>query len=179
MKGEIAMNPHLSENRLFERMIYSAPELTDEIKMTFLELDSMEQAILQMEQDANYHRHSIFCTPYVRTRDDSMWFVDIYDEDSFETYNCIYKTKALTRRIIIAPDYMLTEEDEYIIDCLDKADFVRFNERVAESFEEELSVVAPELHIKKYDSIVDVFRHAYYSSYKSGLRELLYKCNLM
>lgn len=174
------MKAQLSESRMLERVIFKAPELTDDIKETFPSLEPMEQAILAMEQDANNFEYTVFCTPYVRKREDGNWFVDIYfvyNEDALETYRRNrYKRRVITRRIIIAPGYMLSEEVEYLIECLDMDRFImfiRFNERVTGSFVKGLSMIAPELHIENYDSPVDAFKLAYSSRYKSSLREFL------
>ena len=88
----------------------------------------------------------------------------------------VYKRRVITRRIIIAPGYMLSEEVEYLIECLDMDRFImfiRFNERLTGSFVKGLSMIAPELHIENYDSPVDAFKLAYSSRYKSSLREFL------
>lgn len=173
----------LSSDRLLERMLYKGIVLTETIKNNaFPSLSPMEKAVLEMESAAQNYKYAIFCTPYIRTKDDGTWFADIYlsyDENNLEPFGKKGKIESVVmRRLIIAPGYMMTEEDEYILTCLHGAVWIDYNERVTGNFVNELDKVAPELHMKKYAFLVEAFYHAYYASFKSGIREILYKCSL-
>lgn len=173
----------LSSARSLERMLYKGIILTEDIKNNgFPPLSPMEKAILEIESAAQNYKYEIFYTPYVRTKDDGTWFIDIYltyDESNLEPFGKKNLTENIVmKRLIIATGYMMTEEDEYVLTCLHSAIWLNYNERVTGDFVKELDEVAPELHMKRYESLVEAFDHAYYASFKSGIREILYKCSL-
>lgn len=161
----------LSETRMLERTFYPMLELTDKVKNTFPKLSPVEQEILAIEQKAPDYDNDeiIFCTPYVRTNTDGTWFVDLY-----------FAYLDWEKRIIIAPGYGMTEEDEiFFASLFDRDQYIVYNGRIAGSFQKEIMMVAPELHLNAGESHMATFKHIYYCSYPSGIRELLYKSGLI
>lgn len=161
----------LSETRMLERTFYPMLELTDKVKNTFPKLSPVEQEILAIEQKAPDYDNDeiIFCTPYVRTNTDGTWFADLY-----------FAYLDWEKRIIIAPGYGMTEEDEiFFASLFDRDQYIVYNGRIAGSFQKEIMMVAPELHLNAGESLMATFKHIYYCSYPSGIRELLYKSGLI
>ncbi len=95
------------------------------------------------------------------------WYADIY----------IYlKAEKRIERVVIKPDHEL-EEIEKLKLWEDNSD-VGFSIRENEFFLSEISDLAPEINMKRYDDIRDALRHVYYASHKENLCEQLYKCQL-
>lgn len=180
----------LSEARLLERRIFgrNATLLDEATKASFPPLTEMEQAILEMECAAVDCSYTTFVTPYVRTYE-SGWFLDVYykyrNRNVYSDFNPERNKQddenGSIKRIIIAPNCLLSEEDECFLNEIDHTIFIiEENERVTNTAEliKEIKTLAPEINMGEYDKTIDVLLHAYFASHRSGVRELLYKCGL-
>ena len=180
----------LSEARLLERRIFgrNATLLDEATKASFPPLPEMEQAILEMECAAVDCSYTTFVTPYVRIYEGG-WFLDVYykyrNRNVYSDFNPERDKQddenGSIKRIIIAPNCLLSEEDECFLNEIDHTIFlVEENERVTNTAEliKELKTLAPEINMGEYEKTIDVLLHAYFASHRSGVKELLYKCGL-
>lgn len=156
-----------NEYRQIERMLYHNPIINmDE----FPPLDDCELAIQDMESlTFDYFSNSLAYT-YIRIHN-GKWFVDIYFY--FELNDQIHK-----EHFIIAPGFQMTEEDEKSFLVFLTTDMILFKDRVCEDYVGEIAKAAPELNIKDYKNISIALSHTYFASFRSGIREQLFKAGL-
>ncbi len=110
-----------------------------------------------------------FCATYVckEVESDRIWHVDVYVIDDISI-----------KRIVIAPGYMLQEEDE---DYLSDRYFwwnVSYDKNTCVNLVEEMNQIAPELHLREYADFWRTLLHIYYACHCSGIREQLFKLGL-
>lgn len=172
--------------RKLERFVYRAPEIKKE---DFPILPGYEQDLMRLEAEIS---RSIWMEKgyrgigfvYVREwknnaqekEGKASWFIDIY----FRRYtkSNTWMQEQESQRIIIAPGYQMSEKDEELLFDLTEVKYARWDPRTCHDFIEEISKAAPELNINSHThSELDsnTLLHAYFASFRSGIRELMYK----
>lgn len=151
--------------RAIERIIYPNQIMN---KDKFPPIDSLNAAIMEMESYVFDFSCWWLCYIYVR-ENESGWFVDVY------FYMMNENNKLEIKRFIIAPGYAMHEDEEEEFLYLSRAGFMVFNERVCGCVYSELDEIAPELHLVEYKDFGKMLHHIYFASFRSGIRELLFK----
>lgn len=148
-----------------ERVLYNNPIIDME---QYTPMDGMNMEIMNIES----HAEGYSCVGYAYIRRNKKdWFVDIYIYD-FD------KTTSKMSRFVIAPGFILSEEDEKEMLRYLNMFYIIFNERICASFVSEINEIAPELHVRDYEDFGRVLFHTYYTSHRSGIREQLFKMGL-
>lgn len=138
----------------------------------FPSLDDFTLAI-QRQESQNF-KYLLNCLVYTYIREyNGKWFVDCYFY-----YEDLAYGKICMERFIIAPEFQMREERERRFLAFVNMDCILHNYRVCDNYVEEISKVAPELNMKHYNNIGTALCHTYFASFKSGIREQLFKAGL-
>lgn len=155
--------------RDIERLIYQNPIIN--IK-EFPPLDDVSLAIQDMESITFDYSHNNLAYAYIRMHNGT-WFVDIY-----YYYTDLSNNEICMNHFIIAPGFQMNEEDEsnflYFVNC----EWVLFNTRVCANYTDSISKIANDLNMKPYTNLGIALCHTYFASFKSGIREKLFKAGL-
>lgn len=154
--------------RAIERRIYRNPVINIE---DFPTVD--ERTLRKQEYNGRIicERYGSTCYAYIKELNNS-WYIDIYIYYEIMLYH-----EVGMKRFVILPCHQMSEkeEEEFLYLLKNECFLVNFENCDSESFVEQLDKVAPELHIKNYDDAAEILMHAYFASYRCGVRELLYK----
>ena len=154
--------------RAIERRIYRNPIINIE------DFPTVDECTLR-KQEYNgriiCERYGSACYAYIKELNNS-WYIDIYIYYEIMLYHEIGM-----KRFVILPGHQMPEkeEEEFLYLLKNECFLVNFENCDSGSFVEQLDKVAPELHIKNYDDAAEILMHAYFASYRCGVRELLYK----
>jgi hypothetical protein len=155
--------------RDIERKVYNNPILDEKDYPPPLSKEEREFQRLEVIP-TKLNEDTAVCNAYVR-KDDDGWFVDAYF-----FYN--FSDMLMEERFVIKPGYQMPDFREHkFLKLIDKSS-VWFNSALIGIFEDDLDKAAPELNIKNYFNIGTSLFHAYFASFRSGVRELLVKAGL-
>ena len=127
---------------------------------------SKEDENAQMLESLSFdYRMGNICFLYIRSYESDNWFVDIYYY--FESGNRIE-----CRRLVIAPNMMMTERDERLLYHLVMCEDILFSNY--DKFMSEIEQVKS-LKMKPYQDIGLALFHTYFAAHKSGVRNELIK----
>ena len=157
--------------RTLERLLFHNPEISIN---NIPSLDDLTMACQEMEAFAHdYTMSSIYTYAYVRDYGEfsgkSSCFIDIY------FYIIDRRNEIVRRRFVIVPGYQMSAEREKEFLYFVNAEYTSFNLRVCGDFVKKLNEIAPELHLEEYRDFGMVLAHVYFTSFKSGFRELIWK----
>lgn len=155
--------------RKIERSIHKTPVID---KNEFPPLTEQESFLLNRESLLMDLSYRSLCFPFLKTCESHEWYIDIY-------YIYEKNKEILTSRFIIAPGYQMSECDEDEFGRMLKDKCILFHENTCKCLFEKLSALAPELHLEPYGQIGKILFHAYWGSFRSGIREKMLKAGLI
>ncbi len=146
-----------------ERILFNVPNNHD---LVYPPLE--ENVFLSMDMEAFVNEERIICFPYLRHVEEKD-YIDIYIYDYHLEEGC--------KRFVIEKGYALGEkEEELLLSYLHKDIWVEneLYEHLLRSVKDKY----PEIHLVDYKDFRNTLRHVYYSLFKSGPQEILFKANL-
>lgn len=155
------------ELRAIERALYPNKELNVEdfpsLPCDVMKAQEMDAMLFDYNWDYGYYSFA-----YIREHNSS-WFIDIY------TYYCDLNHQICSFRVIIAPGYQMDLEHEKDFELILDGVCMAYNTRCIDGFVDKMKMLAPELKLIDYPNFSMVLGHIYYSCFRSGIREILWK----
>ncbi|HHU52790.1 MAG TPA: hypothetical protein GXZ43_01745 [Clostridiaceae bacterium] len=156
--------------RRLERTFFRCPEISGEDYSTFPAVS--DQVFLLMKSEFSADSSNIYIFPFVRSKEASKLFVEIYIWD-------LVNYPDVCKRFVIFEGCRMSEEDEEKYLDYAKRELYAFTE-IIERFCIEVQILFPQWHFPNYmpDQIGEMMEHLYFTSHSSGPREILYKAEL-
>ena len=151
--------------RQIERRLFPCPEVdTGEYPADPMLMDPNSEVWSSAKSDDDWIQYAY---PVVREKEGKR-YLDLYFYDPV--------TKAVSRFDIVPGLRMEAEEEERFLGLLHQ-NTILFLKNLSEDLER-LQRSFPEWHLSEYELTHEILEHAYFASYRSGAREILYKAGL-
>ncbi len=147
--------------RMIERRLYNNHILNKD-KYPMVQHEILEQMEVECGTDNLGYRGYVYIREY-----GGKIFIDIY----------IYISGKM-KRYVIVPGYVMPEdeEDDFLSEINNP--YLVYPNNACQSFCGEIKKIMPEIKMIFYRRAQDALEHVYFSSHRSGVRELLYKAGL-